>query len=243
MSATPASARPAYQRLRTGLAVLGAAALLVAGVDAAGYAATGDSLLLGRTNKTSKVTTVQNTAKGPALTLRTRSSAPPLTVTSSRLVQRLNADQVDGLSAEQLSPTIRQGVLVPAGATIVGGRYRSFGLAAGPYRISMFGTLTGAAGESWSCVIADLVKVQAGDKSGYLLADFGDGSGSVSATSTVTVPAGRTWIGGCEGQPGMSGELPLTVSLEPLRTLTTLPTRVFAPKRAARAALRRSPVG
>jgi len=68
------------RRVERVLAVFGAATLLVVGYDAVTYAATGSSLMLGHTNKAVAVTTVQNTGKGAALNLLTRSSSyPPFT--------------------------------------------------------------------------------------------------------------------------------------------------------------------
>lgn len=79
-----------------------AAALLVLGFDYATFAATGDSLLLGRANSAGKTTTLQNTGSGPALSLKNKASAPPLVVSSSKRVVRLNADQLDGLDSTAL---------------------------------------------------------------------------------------------------------------------------------------------
>lgn len=82
--------------------VLLAALLLVGGLNVAAYAATGKPLLLGRQNAADKTTTLANTGTGPALTLRSKPSAPPLKVSSTKKVARLNADQVDGLSGSEL---------------------------------------------------------------------------------------------------------------------------------------------
>ena len=77
--------------------------LLVVGLDTATYASNGDSLLIGRLNKSTKPTVVQNRADGPALSLRTsRGDVPPLSVDSVALVTKLNADQVDGYGASDL---------------------------------------------------------------------------------------------------------------------------------------------
>lgn len=81
--------------------VLLAAAVLIGAANLGAYAATGKPLLLGKTNQASKTTTVK-TARGPALKLRTKATAPPLKVTSGRKVSRLNADLLDGLDSSRL---------------------------------------------------------------------------------------------------------------------------------------------
>ena len=107
-------------RLERGLAVVGAATILVVGFDAVTFAATGSSLLLGRVNQANAVTTVQNTGAGAALNLVTKSTAsPPLTTNAKGLVPNLfagraaNADRVGGLTVAQ----VRAGSIPPAGRT------------------------------------------------------------------------------------------------------------------------------
>src|SRR6478735_4681583 len=86
------------------LAVVGATAILVVGVNAVAYAATGKSLLLGKTNKASKTTTLQNTKSGPAPSLKTKSSSSaPLKVNGKGKVVNLNADKVDGLDCTAIN--------------------------------------------------------------------------------------------------------------------------------------------
>ena len=78
------------------MSVLLGAAVLVGGVNIAAYAATGGNFLLGKSNSAGKTTTLTNTGKGAPLSLKGRASAPPLTVSSSRKVAKLNADKLDG---------------------------------------------------------------------------------------------------------------------------------------------------
>jgi len=85
------------------LATVGAAAILVVGFDYATYAATGSSLLMGRTNSASKVTIIKNTGAGSAVSLLTKSAASaPFTTNAKGRVVNLNADKVDGLTASQI---------------------------------------------------------------------------------------------------------------------------------------------
>ena len=103
------------RHLATVVAV-GAAVLLAgtAGV-AAGAGAGGGPWLLGELNQAKQTTKlisnagldkatvrIKNKGQGPALSLATRQSQAPFTVTSRAKVNRLNADQIDGLDSSQL---------------------------------------------------------------------------------------------------------------------------------------------
>ncbi len=84
------------------LALLGATTLLVVALEASTYAATGKSLLLGRSNSANKMTTITRTTPGAPLRLASRPGSPPLSVNSTQRVPGLNADSVDGLSGQSL---------------------------------------------------------------------------------------------------------------------------------------------
>lgn len=81
--------------------VLIAVAVLVGGANLAAYAANGQPLLLGKSNKATKTTTIKN-KKGTALSLTSKAGTPSLKVSSSAKVAQLNADQVDGLDGAAL---------------------------------------------------------------------------------------------------------------------------------------------
>jgi hypothetical protein len=91
-------------RLAQALALIGAVTVLVLAANTVALAANGKGFLLGKTNKASKVTTLKRTNPGPALSLKTK-SGPPLAVSSSTKVTKLNADQVDGKSASAFAPS------------------------------------------------------------------------------------------------------------------------------------------
>ena len=78
------------------------AALLVGAANLGAFAATGGPLLLGKSNTATKTTKLKTTGNGPALGLKTKASAPPLKVSSSTKVAKLNADLVDGLDGDAL---------------------------------------------------------------------------------------------------------------------------------------------
>lgn len=89
-------------------AIVGTAVVLgdpgVSRVDLVAQAAAnrGTPVIAGKVTKSRKLTTLQRTKNGPALRLRTKASSPPLKVTSTKKVAKLNVDQVDGLDAEAL---------------------------------------------------------------------------------------------------------------------------------------------
>lgn len=81
-------------------ATLGVAIVAVAGAGIAD-ASTSAPVRLGRTNATSKPTTIKD-SKGPALSLKVPSNSSPMKVNSSKVVTHLNADLLDGQSASAL---------------------------------------------------------------------------------------------------------------------------------------------
>ena len=81
--------------------VLLGAVLLMGAANLGAYAATGAPLLLGKKNDAPKTTTLKS-AKGPALSLKTKSTAPPLAVSGSAKVEKLNADLLDGVDSSAL---------------------------------------------------------------------------------------------------------------------------------------------
>lgn len=83
------------------------AGLAVVGTDAVTYAATGDSLILGKLNKAGRTTHVTNTGNGPALSLHAKGKQPALAVDSATKIVRLNADRVDGRHAAALRNNVR----------------------------------------------------------------------------------------------------------------------------------------
>lgn len=107
--------------LERGLAAVGAAALLIVGFDGVTYAATGNSLLLGKWNMAGATTVVSNTGSGAALDLRVSSpGTPPLTVNSSAVVPQLhatNSDRLAGAGAASYQRKCAQGSVL-ARATV-----------------------------------------------------------------------------------------------------------------------------
>ena len=96
------------------LPVVLAAVLLIAGINATAYAATGGKFRLGFVNKAGRPSTLVNTGSGPALNLRSSASSPSLTVTSSKKVANLNADTVDGIDSSTFAGPLVWHNLTPA---------------------------------------------------------------------------------------------------------------------------------
>jgi hypothetical protein len=111
------------------LPVLAGAAVVVAGLNVASYAANGHPLTLGATNTESRTTTVSTSGKGAALSLKSAKRSPSLAVSSTALVTHLNADQVDGKQAADLQ-TRATTWTIPAGTQL---SYTLKGLTPGTY--------------------------------------------------------------------------------------------------------------
>lgn len=88
-------------------AAVGISALAVVGLDAATYAGTGDSLIVGKFNKSHKTTHLTTIGWGPALSLHAKGQRPALAVDSKAKIARLNADLVDGKDAAALQHNVR----------------------------------------------------------------------------------------------------------------------------------------
>ena len=68
------------------------------------YAATGGNFILGRSNETDSTTTLKNTGAGPALDLKVQTGTPPLKVSSTKQVRKLNASLLGGNPASNFAP-------------------------------------------------------------------------------------------------------------------------------------------
>jgi hypothetical protein len=107
------------------ITVLLAVVLLVGAANLGAFAATGGPLLLGKSNTATKTTKLKTTGNGAALALKTKAGKPPLKVSSTGKVKRLNADLVDGLDSEALKTKTYVYDLAVTGATQ---SYVTFGL-------------------------------------------------------------------------------------------------------------------
>lgn len=84
-------------------AILACTTVGVLGLDYATFAATGGSLILGRSNSAGATTSLSNTGTGAALKLTTKSAtSAPLAVNGTGKVANLNVDKLDSLDSTQL---------------------------------------------------------------------------------------------------------------------------------------------
>ncbi len=88
--------------LKATAAALVVGLFLVMATDYIALAANGKPLILGQLNKASRVTIVKS-SKTTAAKFVSPSTKPPIAVSNSRVVAKLNADLVDGKSASQLA--------------------------------------------------------------------------------------------------------------------------------------------
>ena len=164
------------------LPVLAGATVVVAGLNVASYAANGHPLTLGAKNTESRTTTVATSGKGAALSLQSSRKSPSLAVSSSALVARLNADQVDGKHATDLQ-TQATTWTIPAGTQL---SYTLNGLTPGTYLATL------------DVALADTTSSQCElDRNGTASATFfganRDGAFSVvSGSGLLTTAAGDT---------------------------------------------------
>jgi hypothetical protein len=234
---------PLRAKARTGLAVIGAAALLVGGVDLASYATTGDSLVLGHSNKADKTTKLTNTGKkGPALALKAK-KGPALAVNSTDLVSKLNADLLDGKDSSTLeTTTTRYGIGTVSTTAVPDGQYfAQITLPAGAYEMGIHGEFNsvGSSGSgAASCLVIDPTIFSNPSNLDYsklflggAVSTTGNNSGIMDDRNVVTLSAPATVDYGCVmsgsqyafAQPMFFTVHPLSAFANGAGTPTTLP--------------------
>lgn len=91
------------RKLKTLGSALVVALVLVTCADYVSFAATGKSLILGRANYATKITSLSRSTSGAALKLHTASTSnAPFTTNAKGKVANLNADRLDGLDSSAL---------------------------------------------------------------------------------------------------------------------------------------------
>lgn len=143
--------------IRAAVTTLAAAGILVGGANLASYAATGHPLILGHANATVGTTALKNLGRGPALSLNSAKTSPPLVVSSSKVVKNLNADEVDGLSASEISPTLTTYRLGSPGSTLSNDQHLfTVPAPAGNQQVTMTGIWTSqTSADSIECLVVD----------------------------------------------------------------------------------------
>ncbi|HET9998531.1 MAG TPA: hypothetical protein VFQ17_13525 [Nocardioides sp.] len=134
------------QRIKSGLTALAVGIVLLAALDWAAAAATGQSLVLGKWNQAGQTTTIKNVGNGPALDIRAK--GPALEVHNTKRIKHLNADKLDGKDAADLAAS-KQKVYVYGATSRVGGFTQNLpAQPAGSYLVAYSAQFVGAAGST-----------------------------------------------------------------------------------------------
>lgn len=232
-------------RLATAAAVITSAAILVAGFDLATYAATGDSLLLGKINKSGTTTTVNNLGRGPVLNLIGGKPYPPLKVNSNKKVANFNADLVDGLDSTVLEPGITRVLMAAKGSTPPSTpEFHRISLPAGIYQVSISGIArnpTQSDSGTITCLLADQETVFANPSNpnyAGLVADQAElanvygGFALFTGSGLLTLPAGHHVVYACSSNATTGQvvvESPMIATLRKVRKVTTVTGPVWTP--------------
>jgi hypothetical protein len=183
------------------LATLSTAALVVVGLDYATFAANGSSLILGQRNHATATTSMVNHGRGPVLSLNSKGGKrPSLRVSSPARVRRLNADMLDGKSANALASnavTYRAGTrgTVYHGQAMWRTRVRP-GLYHVSFKVGLQPTVQDTPAFEVICGMADL-KTVGGDTPTIYTAESGSNSGQgvptlISGAGTVRITTAAT---------------------------------------------------
>ena len=184
------------QKIKSGLVALTVGIVLLAALDWAASAATGRAFVLGRWNQADHTTTLKNTARGPALDLRSR-KGPALKVNNGKRIKKLNADKLDGLSVEDYK-TNRNTIYQWTATNHVGGFTQAVPpQPSGSYLITFDVQLTGAAGDPGNPNVINCRIIQNGI------------SGAVTFQKAIL---GETQVTSVGTPPALNGTSPLILS-------------------------------
>lgn len=201
------------RHLKTVLSVLGAVTVLVLAANTVALAATGQALILGKSNSANTYTALTRTTSGTALKLQTASSSnAPLTVNGKGKVTNLNADRLDGLDSTTLrnrslvftaaqfsgKPVARYTLPLPSGSYVIS--YTTYFLEAPAGGVECYLIQDNTTGEDlytgWSALVHTLA-------SGFDPSLTGSGLVTKSATSQVRLQcnAAGAWSTGGTDTP------------------------------------------
>jgi hypothetical protein len=159
--------------LRVGLTTVAASVVLVTGAGLASYAATGNALILGHANKAGGTTALKNTGRGPALSLNSIKSAPPLVVNSNKMVKHLNANMVGGMTAKTLNGYDLYKLGTPGGTISIDPHFFTIKPPTGYVHYALTGIWTSAtSSDSLTCLIFDKRFLTDSSNLAYIYAEF-----------------------------------------------------------------------
>jgi hypothetical protein len=226
------------RHLKSVLAVIGAAAVLVLAANTVTMAATGQGFLLGKTNTAGAVSTLQRTTDGPALKLDVKNPASaPLITDGKGKVSNLNADSVDGYNSTSLRNRTYVFTSVFADKSSVA---YNLPVSNGSYIVTVSNFFSGIGSTGLQCFVADddVSVITGWDAQNYVNND--DWKPAVSATGYGTKSDGADlWVvcGVDTGTWSSSSSQPLTITATQTDIVKqaelapgTLPFKIKVPK-------------
>lgn len=189
------------RQLKSAVSAAAIALMLVVSVDYLAFAATGQSLILGKSNSADKVTSITRTTAGPAVQLNVKNGrGAPIKVNSKGRIGNLNADYVDGKHATDLgvrTTVYSYNVEVASGSGIT---FSLPSVPAGSYLATMDGWIYGPTASSLICYL------RAPGSDDRLQQWFPSVPGNtyfpVSTSGVVTVPTTADLTVRCNGAAG-----------------------------------------
>jgi hypothetical protein len=218
--------------LRTVLTVIGAAVVLTLAANTVALGATGHALIIGKTSRTSKITTLKRTGNGPALKLHTKqSNSAPFATNARGKVVNLDADTVDGLDASVLRNhgTVFTGTSTTPNTSFVG----TITVPNGSYAFTYSALLDGAENGSAFCALYRLSSTSTISIGGVARVQAGSMSPGLSAAGVITKRAGETLVFVCGADSPFTTEATTPIQLVMTPTTVTSTKPFDAPPPAA----------
>ena len=229
--------------VRASVTTIAAATILVGGANLAAYAASGHPLILGHSNSAGTTTKLKNLGRGPALSLNSARSVPPLVVNSSKMVRHLNANKVGGLTVSQLNPAISTYKLGSSGGVLTNDQHLfQINAPKGNTEFTMTGIWTSdTSTDNMQCVIidkallaspSDITKIYALTVKSQTSTD----EAVINQTGFAHFPSGHQLIFGCitTGDTGVVQlAQPITFTFEKVNQVVKhAPSTTIGPKHA-----------
>ncbi|MCZ4500681.1 MAG: hypothetical protein JWQ74_3236 [Marmoricola sp.] len=224
-------------KLSTLLVVIGAVTVLALAGNTVALATTGKALIAGKTNASSKITTIQRTTTGSALQLTTsKTTSPPLVVNGTGTVKHLSADTVDGLDSTRLRSKTYLFEANPSTTGTTGFDLNTSTLPAGTYQALVSGWIYGPTGTASGHLNCNLL---AGSPTRFLeqvLPLTDEGYYTLSIGGVLQLDVAQTISMSCDGPTGDYSVFPndpLRVSLTRLDQVVTDTTSLAGSRVAA----------
>ena len=132
------------------------ALMLVVSIDYIAFAATGKSLILGKSNSANKVTKLTRTTSGPAMQFNVKGgTGAPIKVNSKGRVGKLNADMVDSKHASDLGVNTSIYTFNTDFASASTFSYTVPSVPAGSYLVTFDGWIYGPSGAELHCGVGN----------------------------------------------------------------------------------------